>query len=123
MSVEREKARARGLAAEWIATAWLTAKGYRILSRQFSARGGELDIVALSPFWTQRVLVFVEVRTRDTFEQAADSVTATKRERIEAAAQQFRARKPKLRKLPHRFDLVLLAPGRWPHHIIDAWRV
>ena len=123
MSVERQKARARGLAAEWMATAWLIAKGYRILARQFQAKGGELDIVALTPFWTQRVVVFVEVRARETVEQAVESVTATKRERIEAAAAQFRGRKPKLRKLPHRFDLVLLAPGRLPHHIIDAWRV
>ncbi len=123
MSVEREKARARGRAGERIATAYLAAKGYKILSRQFLARGGELDVVALSPFWTDRTLVFVEVRARGTVEAAIDSVGATKRQRVEAAAAQFRARKPKLNKLPHRFDLVLLAPGRWPHHIIDAWRV
>lgn len=123
MSVEREKARARGTAGEWIATAYLAGKGYRILSRQFLARGGELDLVAISPFWTDRTLVFVEVRARSTVEAAVDSVGATKRQRVEAAAAQFRARKPKLNKLPHRFDLVLLAPGRWPHHIIDAWRV
>jgi putative endonuclease len=123
VSVEREKARARGTAGEWVAAAWLALKGYRILARQVRAHGGELDIVALTPFWTQRVVVFVEVRARDTVEAAADSVTAAKRQRVQAAATQFRARKPKLNKLPHRFDLVLLAPGRWPHHIIDAWRV
>jgi putative endonuclease len=123
VSVERQKARARGTAAEWVATAYLAAKGYRILSRQFLARGGELDVVALTPFWTQRTLVFIEVRARGTVEAAAESVGATKRQRVEAAAAQFRARKPKLNKLPHRFDLVLLAPGRWPHHIVDAWRV
>jgi putative endonuclease len=123
VSVEREKARARGTAGEWIAAAYLAAKGYRILSRQFRVQGGELDIVALTPFWTQRTLVFVEVRARETVEAAADSVGATKREHVESAARLFRARKPKLNKLPHRFDLVLLAPGRWPHHIIDAWRV
>lgn len=121
MSVEREKARARGTAGEWIATAYLVAKGYRILSRQYLAKGGELDIVALTPFWTQRTVAFVEVRARDSVEQAIDSITATKRQHVERAAAQFLARKPKLNKLPHRFDLVLLAPGRWPHHIKDAW--
>ena len=123
MSVEREKARARGLAAEWIASAYLMGKGYRILSRQYRVQGGELDIVALTPFWTDRTIVFVEVRSRASVEQAKDSVTAAKRERIQIAAARFRASKPKLNKLKHRFDLVLLAPGRWPHHIMDAWRV
>ena len=122
MRLEREKARARGTAAEWVATALLAAKGYRILARQFRAHGGELDIVGLSPFWTSRTIVFVEVRARGTVQDAVESVGAEKRRRVETAAAQFCARKPKLKKLPHRFDLVLLAPGRWPHHMIDAWR-
>lgn len=121
MRLERDKARARGLAAEWVATAWLIAKGYRILSRQFRAHGGELDIVALTPFWTRRTIVFVEVRARETVEQAVDSVGAQKRQRVETAALQFCARKPKLARLPRRFDMILLAPGRWPHHVADAW--
>ena len=123
MTVERQKARARGLAAEWVAAVYLAAKGYRILTRQYRAQGGELDIVAVSPPWTRRTLVFVEVRARATVEDAADSIGAEKRRRVESAAAQFRGRKPKLSKLPHRFDLVLLAHGRWPHHIIDVWRV
>ena len=122
MRLEREKARARGAAAEWLAAAWLTGKGYRILTRQFRAHGGELDIVALTPFWTMRTIVFVEVRARGTIEQAAESVGAVKRRRVEAAAAQFCARRSKLGALPRRYDLVLLTPGRWPRHIIDAWR-
>jgi putative endonuclease len=122
MSLEREKARARGTAAEWMAAAWLGAKGYRILTRQFRAHGGELDIVALSPFWTARTIVFVEVRARGTVELAGESVGVVKRQRVEAAAAQFFARKPRLAKLPRRFDLVLVAPRRWPQHKLDAWR-
>lgn len=122
MRLEREKARARGLAAEWVGTLWLMAKGYRILSRQFRAQGGELDIVALTPFWTPRTIVFVEVRARETVDQAVESVGVQKRHRVETAALQFCARKPKLARLPRRFDLILLAPGRWPEHKPDAWR-
>ena len=94
MRLEREKARARGTAAEWVATALLAAKGYRILARQFRAHGGELDIVALSPFWTSRTIVFVEVRARGTVQDAVESVGAEKRRRVETAAAQFCARKP-----------------------------
>ncbi|MCE9524120.1 MAG: YraN family protein [Alphaproteobacteria bacterium] len=122
MALEHDKARAKGLAAEWLAAAWLVGKGYRILSRQFRARGGELDIVALSPLWTRRTIVFVEVRARGTVEQAVESVGAVKRRRVQSAAAQFCARKPKLGALPRRFDLILLAPGRWPHHMKDAWK-
>lgn len=123
MRLEREKARARGTAAEWLAAAWLVGKGYRILTRQFRAHGGELDIVALTPFWTTRAIVFVEVRARGTIEQAAESVGAVKRRRVEAAAAQFCARRPRLGALPRRYDLVLLTPGQWPRHMIDAWRL
>lgn len=123
MAPDRERARARGTAAEWLATAWLMAKGYRILARQFSARGGELDVVALTPYWSSPcTIVFVEVRARSTIEQAIESVTATKRHRVEKAAAQFCARRPKLATLPRRFDLVVLARTGWPRHLIGAWR-
>ena len=122
MALQHDKARARGAAAEWVAAAWLTGKGYRVLSRQFRAHGGELDIVALTPFWTERTIVFVEVRARGTVEQALESVGAVKRRRVESAAKQFCARRPKLAAFPRRFDLMLVAPGRWPQHRIDAWR-
>ena len=123
MTPAREKARARGTATEWMATAWLFAKGYRILARQFRARGGEIDIVALTPYWrTPCTIVFVEVRARGTIEQAIESVTAAKRYRVEKAAAQFCGRRPKLAKLPRRFDLVVLARTGWPRHLVDAWR-
>jgi len=122
MSVERQKARARGTAAEWLASAFLRAKGYRVLARQFRAQGGELDIVALTPLWTSRTIAFVEVRARSTVEAAVESVGAEKRRRVETAAAQFCARRPKLNAIPRRFDLVVLAPSRLPHHVIDAWR-
>ena len=123
MTLERDKARARGTSAEWLAAALLMAKGYRIIARQFRAHGGELDIVALTPYWrTPCTIVFVEVRARSTIEQAIESVTATKRRRVEKAAAQFCARRPKLAILPRRFDLVVLARTGWPRHLIDAWR-
>jgi putative endonuclease len=123
MNPERDKARALGTAAEWVASVWLIVKGYRILARQFRARGGELDIVALTPYWSSPcTIVFIEVRARGTLEQAIESVTAKKRQRVETAAAQFCARKPRLAKLPWRYDLVVVARSGWPRHLIDAWR-
>lgn len=122
MTLNREQARARGTAAEWLAAAVLRVKFYRVLARGFRARGGELDIVALTPPWAPRTIVFVEVRARATVEAAVDSVGAEKRRRVESASRQFCAQRPKLKALPRRYDLILLAPGSWPEHIKDAWR-
>lgn len=123
MRVEREKARARGTAAEWFATIWLFLKGYRIQARQFHAHGGELDVVALTPCWNSPcTIVFVEVRARSTLEQAVGSVTHAKRQRVAKAASQYCARNRKLATLPRRFDLIVLADRGWPRHLVDAWR-
>lgn len=121
MAQRHYEALARGRAAEWTAALWLIAKGYRILARGFRVSGGELDIVALAPFWLPRTVVFVEVRARGSLEAAAESVNAGKRERVAFAASQFCARHRKLAQLPWRFDLILLAPGRWPRHMANAW--
>ena len=121
MAQRHHEARARGSAAEWKAALLLRVKGYRILARSFRVKGGELDIVALPPFWHPRMVVFVEVRARGTIEAAAESVNAGKREHVMWAASQFCARRRNLAQLPWRFDLILLAPGRWPYHMPNAW--
>jgi len=121
MAQRHYEAQARGRAAEWKAALWLMAKGYRILARGFRVAGGELDIVALPPFWQPPMVVFVEVRARASMAAAAESVNAGKRDRVAWAASQFCARRRNLTQLPWRFDLILLAPGRWPHHVVSAW--
>ena len=121
MAQRHHEALARGRAAEWKAALWLAAKGYRILARGFRVTGGELDIVALPPIWQPQMVVFVEVRARETKEAAAESVGAHKRDRVAWAASQFCARRRNLAQLPWRFDLILLAPGCWPYHMRNAW--
>ena len=54
-------AKALGAAGEDYAAAWLAHHGWRILSRNWRTRYGELDIVAVTP---ERIVVFVEVKTR-----------------------------------------------------------
>ena len=50
----------RGALGEEIAAEYLRSIGYEILDRNFSVRGGEMDIIALDG----DVVVFVEVKTR-----------------------------------------------------------
>jgi putative endonuclease len=112
MTEKRQRARAFGLALEWRAAIWLTVKGYRILARNFLTKGGEADVIALSPErWIGRgVLCFVEVRGRIDAQAARESVGRIKQERIGKAAQAFLARNPQLRRYPMRFDII--AAGR-----------
>ncbi len=125
MSVARNRARAFGLSLEWRAQLWLIAKGYRILARNFTVSGGELDIVALSPDrWIGRgELCFVEVRGRSEIGSAFESVDSNKQGRIRKAARHFLQRHPRLAGYPIRFDIIAAGrAGTMTHrrHAFDA---
>ncbi len=113
----------RGRRAEWLAAWALRLKGWRILARgHVTGRGtgaGEVDIVARRG----GLLAFVEVKARPSLDQAAEAVSPAQRRRIERGAAAFLAARPDLAVLRTRFDLMLVIPGRWPVHRMDAWRV
>ncbi len=115
---KRQRRERCGRQAETAASLWLQLKGYRILDRRARTPQGELDLVAARG----KMLVFVEVKSRQAFEAALDAVTAETRTRVEQAARLWVSRKPKMRDWLWRFDIVLLAPGRLPRHMPDAWR-
>lgn len=93
-----------GKAAEDAACEELRRLGYQVVLRNFSARRGELDIVALEG----GVLALVEVRYRasNDFGGAAASLTFRKRASIVRAAQALLLQRPDLAKWPARFDVV-----------------
>jgi putative endonuclease len=106
-----------GLSAESRAAAALVTKGFRILARRVRTPAGELDIVAAKG----KLLVFVEVKARPSFEQAAESITPRQRQRLIAAAEAFLAKQAQGGAgLDVRFDVMLVVPGRPPRHLIDA---
>jgi putative endonuclease len=93
-----------GRAAESAAASFLERRGYRVLTTNFRARGGELDIVAID----SEALAIVEVRYRASgrFGGAAASITFGKRRRIIRAARALLATNRPLARLPARFDVV-----------------
>jgi putative endonuclease len=95
---------ALGRAAEDAAARHLGRLGYAILTANFRAKGGELDLVARDG----GVLAIIEVRYRasDRYGGAAASITREKRARIVRAARALLATHPPLAKLPARFDVV-----------------
>lgn len=119
----RVEAERRGRLAEGAAALFLAMKGYRILSRRFRAREGEIDLVvwqkAPKPHGT---VCFVEVKWRPTLSEASEAISVRQRLRLARAAEAFLLRHAYLHEAQVRFDVVLLAPSSWPHHMRDAWR-
>jgi putative endonuclease len=73
-----------GRKGEELAEAFLLAKSYRPVARNFRTRLGEIDLIA----WDGSTLVFVEVRTRTgiTFGTPTESITWKKRQKLRQLA-------------------------------------
>ena len=115
---DRRRRERAGRRAEIAAALWLQLKGYRILDRRARMPACEIDLVAQKG----KFVVFVEVKSRRTLALALEAVTPQLRERLEQAANQWVSRRRHLQQALWRFDAVLLAPGRLPRHMRDAWR-
>ena len=93
---------------EDVAAELIIRQGLRIVARNFSAKTGEIDIIALE----NNVLVFVEVRARSNpyFLSAAASVDPRKQRRIIRTAQLYLQRNRQWSDLPCRFDVIAFEP-------------
>jgi putative endonuclease len=117
--IERGRAaHVAGLRAEALAALALRLKGYRLVARRMKTRAGEIDLIARRG----RSLVFVEVKARADFDGAAEALLARQRARLARAAELFVSTRPQWQAFDMRFDVVLVAPRRWPRHLVDAWR-
>ncbi len=113
----RRKAYGRGQRAEALAAWWLRLKGYRILVRGFRVAAGAIVLVARRA----RLIALVDAKAPPSLEQARAAILPRQRERIARAAEVFLHRYPELAGRDLRFDVVLLAPGRLPRHLVNAW--
>jgi putative endonuclease len=94
--------RAKGRVAEEQAVRWLRKRGYRIVARNVTHAGAELDVVATDG----EVLCFVEIKARAGrgFGGAVAAVDRKKRMRLEKGARAYLAKRPW--DGPVRFDVV-----------------
>lgn len=105
-----------GRRAEWLAAAWLLAKGYRLLARRHKTPYGEIDLIAVRG----RRLVFCEVKHRATLADAERSVSARQAARIAAAAQHWTWRHARYRSYEIGLDCVYVTRGQLPRHVENA---
>lgn len=114
--MKREAAERRGRRGETLAVWYLRFKGYRILARRVRTPRGEVDLVAKRG----RTIVFVEVKTRDTEEELDLAIDEYRLARVAAAAE-ILAPRYATNGEDIRIDVILIAPGRWPRHVQNAW--
>lgn len=114
-----------GKAGEQIAALWMRDQGCTVIDRNWQSRYGEIDLIVLD---TDRVLVFVEVKTRRStrFGSPQEAVTSHKQTNLRRASVQWLM--DPAHRTPHRgvrFDVIgILAPlGQSPslQHIREAF--
>lgn len=76
-----------GYAGETAVCKFLRKNGYEILKRNYTVRGGEIDIIAKK----NDCVAFVEVKTRkfDALQSGEEAVTKSKQKRIIKTAQRY----------------------------------
>ena len=81
---------------------YLEKKGYKILARNFTVKGGEIDIIASK----DDIIAFVEVKTRapDPLVNGFEAVNYAKKRRIIRTSEKYSRRFP--HDLQPRFDIV-----------------
>ncbi len=95
----------------------LKAQGFTILAHRQRTQAGEIDLIARR----DTLLVFCEVKLRDTLAAAAESLSPRQRQRIVGAAQVYLAQNPALDTLDMRFDAILLARDGATEHLPGAF--
>lgn len=111
----------QGKLAEFAALFWLLCKGYRLVGRRITGKRGsgvgEVDLVLRRG----RILIFVEVKSRQSYAQALESITNAQRQRIMRGAEQFLKANTQYTDWDCRFDVVAIVPWCFPRHIPNAW--
>ena len=111
----RAEREARGRRGEGLAAWYLRLAGWRILARRVKTPRGEIDLIARRG----RTVAFVEVKWRARGEDLDLAIDQYRLRRVVAAAQVV-AHRYVPDGMDWRIDVLLLAPGRFPRHIVNA---
>ena len=117
MSAKREIAERKGREGEAEAARWLSEQGWELLAERRKTKLGEIDLIARK----NGLVAFIEVKWR---KRAADLATAIDERRLArvAAAVEMVAHEYAGPGEDVRIDVILLAPGAFPRHIVNAWQ-
>jgi putative endonuclease len=114
MSTRAER-EAQGRRGEWLAGWYLRLKGWRIVAQRVKTPRGEIDLIARRG----RTVIFVEVKWRAKAAELDYAVDPWRLRRVVAASEAVAHRYAGQNDL-QRIDVLLLAPGRLPRHLVNA---
>jgi putative endonuclease len=114
--LERRRRHRGGIRAETAVALVYLATGHRILGRRFKTPVGEIDLIAIR----KNRVAFIEVKMRQSTEEAEDAITLTMRRRVRRAADLWLARNPQYQQHDVGFDAVFVLPWRLPIIMRDA---
>lgn len=115
--MNRARAEHHGRRGEWLAAWYLRLKGWRVLARRVRTPRGEVDLVVRRG----RTVAFVEVKWRRDGAGLDNAIDAARLRRVAAAAEALAPRYAGCA-AQVRVDVMLMAPGRWPVHLANAWQ-
>lgn len=115
--MNRAEAERQGRRGETLACWWLWLTGWRVLARRVRIGAGEVDIVARKG----RTVAFIEVKWRANSAALDEAIDARRLRRVARAAEAL-AGKYARRGEDVRIDVMLIAPGRLPRRIANAWQ-
>ena len=116
-SKQKIQAFRRGWISEYLAALYLMCKGYRILALRYKTKVGEIDIIARKG----DIVIFCEVKARQTVDDAVFAVNATTQKRIRDASDVWLARQKNASNLSQRYDLIAIMPRSLPKHIENCF--
>ncbi|WP_271077825.1 YraN family protein [Aurantiacibacter sp. MUD61] len=115
--MKRQLAEKRGRQGEGRAAAWLQLKGWRILGKRVRTPAGEIDLIAKRA----GIVAFVEVKWRTKKADLDHAIDEYRLARVAAAVEAV-AHNYATEGEDIRLDVILLAPGSMPRHIVNAWQ-
>jgi len=115
--MKRQLAERSGRDGERRAATWLRLKGWSVLGERVKTPQGEIDLIVRRG----GIIAFVEVKWRRKKADLDHAIDEYRLQRVAAAAECV-AHKYAVRGEDIRIDVILLAPGSFPHHIVNAWQ-
>jgi putative endonuclease len=94
---------------------FLLTKGFQIIERRYSSRGGEIDIIYTIP--NRKIIVFAEVKYRNSIQDFSGIITNKKFERIFNTSLSFLKLLPQYLEFTPQFDFIFVQKNGEIEHI------
>lgn len=108
---------AKGVEAEDLAARYLEKQGFEILQTRYKTKFGEIDLIIKKA----KLICFVEVKTRQSVEEALQSITPRAQKRIEQSALYYLSHNPQFESYDLRFDVIAITAPFDILHLDNAW--